>query len=71
MKPSVSTVMSAALGTPIAVIASWTVKTFAHIEVPGEVQAAIGSLLSALIGYFFIGGQAVDTVKPDDANAVG
>jgi hypothetical protein len=71
MKPSVSTVASASLGAPLAVIISWTLTTFCHVQVPGSVEAACGALLSAAIGYFFMGGQAVDTVKPDETDSAG
>jgi hypothetical protein len=71
MKPSVSTVASATLGTSTAVIIAWGVSTFAHVAIPDMVEAAFGSLLSAAIGYFFSGGQAIDTAKPDDTDHAG
>lgn len=61
MKPSNSTIASAALGIPVATVLSWLLNQFAAVEVPGEVQAAIGAIVSAAIGYFFIGGKSVDT----------
>ncbi len=61
MKPSTSTVASVGIGVPVATIISWGVNTFAGVEVPGEVQAAFGAVVSAIIGYFFAGGQAADT----------
>lgn len=63
MSPSASTVASASLGVPIAIIVSWIVKQCYHVDVPGEVQAAGGALISTLIGYVFNGGRNIDTVK--------
>lgn len=60
MKPSSSTVASVGIGVPVATIISWAVNTFAGVEVPGEVQAAFGAVVSAAIGYFFSGGRADD-----------
>lgn len=57
MKPSNSTLASVGIGIPLATIASWVVTTFAGIEVPGPVEAAIGAVLGALAGYWFEGGQ--------------
>lgn len=61
MKPSVSTVASVGIGIPVATVLAWIVNQFAGVDVPGEVQAAFGAVVSALVGYFFVGGQAVDT----------
>jgi hypothetical protein len=61
MRPSVSTVASVGIGVPFATIVSWCVNTFAGVEMPGEVQAAFGAIVSALVGYLFKGGKAVDT----------
>lgn len=66
MKPSTSTFASVGIGVPFATVAAWLFNQFAGIEVPGEVQAAFGAIVSAAIGYFFIGGKAVDT--EDDPN---
>lgn len=60
MKPSSSTVASVGIGIPLATILAWVIGQFG-IEMPGEVQAAIGAVVSAVIGYFFVGGKAVDT----------
>ena len=60
--PSPSTLVGAGLGTPLAVIVVWGVESFAHVTVPGMVAAAIGALLSALVGYFPRGGNAGNTV---------
>lgn len=65
MKPSNSTVASVGIGIPLATILAWIIGQFG-IEMPGEVQAAVGAVVSAAIGYFFIGGKAADT--EDDAN---
>lgn len=63
MKPSNSTVASVGIGVPLATIISWSVHTFVGVEVPGEVQAALGAALSAAIGYFFSGGQQSDIIS--------
>jgi uncharacterized membrane-anchored protein len=60
-RPSESTVASVGIGIPVATLAAWLLQAFASVEMPGEVQAALGALVSALIGYFFTGGRAVDT----------
>ena len=60
--PSSSTVASVGLGIPVATILAWVMATFAGVEVPGEVQAAVGALVSAAVGYFFTGGRRDDTV---------
>lgn len=59
--PSTSTVASVGIGIPVATVLAWLLNAFAAIEVPGEVQAAVGALVSALIGYFFAGGRRADT----------
>ena len=61
MKPSQSTVASVGIGVPVATILSWALNAFAGVEVPGPVESAFGVVVGALIGYFFLGGQAVDT----------
>lgn len=61
LKPSVNTVLSAGLGVPLAVIIAWIVGLIG-IQMPGEVQAALGAILSALVGYLSPGGRT-------DANA--
>lgn len=60
MKPSASTVASVGIGVPVATIIAWIIGQFG-IDMPGEVQAAVGAVLSAAVGYFFTGGQAADT----------
>jgi len=60
MKPSNSTVASAAIGIPLATIVSWGLNTFLGVSVPGPVEAAFGAVLGALVGYFFSGGRADD-----------
>jgi hypothetical protein len=59
--PSGSTLSGAALGIPASIIMVWAADAFGGIHVPGEVGAAIGALLSSLVGYFFSGGKRVDT----------
>jgi hypothetical protein len=61
MNPSNSTVASAAIGIPVAVVVAWALKEFAGVEVPGTVEAALGAVLSTAIGYFFKGGQSAHT----------
>ena len=60
-RPSVSTVASVGLGVPVATIVSWALSEFAKISMPGPVEAAVGVIIGALIGYFFTGGKASDT----------
>ena len=60
MNPSKSTVASVGLGVPVAVILSWCAREFGGIEMPSEVEVAFGVIVSALIGYFFTGGQQKD-----------
>lgn len=60
MKPSTSTVASVGIGVPLATIIAWIIGQFG-IDMTGEVQAALGAVLSAAVGYFFTGGKAVDT----------
>jgi hypothetical protein len=60
-RPSQSTVASVGIGIPVATLAAWLLQEFASVEMPGEVQAAVGALVSAAIGYFFTGGRARDT----------
>jgi hypothetical protein len=65
--PSSSTLASVGLGVPIATVAAWAVGVCCNVPVPGEVQAAIGALISAVIGYFFVGGRHVDTTDEPPA----
>lgn len=58
--PSASTVASVGIGIPLATVAAWCMQQFASIEVPGEVQAAFGALVSAGVGYLFAGGKRRD-----------
>lgn len=60
--PSASTVASVGLGVPIATVLAWLLSQFAGVEVPGPVEAAIGAIVSAIVGYFFIGGKRADTL---------
>lgn len=61
LTPSQSTIASVGIGIPVATIFSWVLAQFANVPVPGEVQAAVGAVVSALIGYFFTGGRRADT----------
>lgn len=60
MRPSPSTYASIGIGVPAATVAAWFLDACCQIPVPGEVQAAMGALISALVGYFFIGGKNED-----------
>lgn len=60
LKPSPSTIASVGIGVPVATILAWVVNTCCDIPMPGEVQAAIGAVISALVGYFFMGGRSND-----------
>lgn len=64
--PSSSTLASVSLGVPIATVAAWIAGICCNVPVPGEVQAAIGALISAGIGYFFAGGRRTDMERPTD-----
>lgn len=65
LKPSVSTVASAGLGIPLGIILVYVVDQVlkaAGLEMlPSEVASALGSVVSILSGYFFVGGRAQDT----------
>jgi len=37
---------------------SWLLTSFSGVDVPGEVQAAMGAIASAIVGYFFMGGRS-------------
>ena len=58
--PSRSTFASVGIGVPVATIIAWTLERFTATPMPGEVQAAVGALVSALVGYFFVGGRRRD-----------
>lgn len=64
--PSSSTLASVGLGVPIATVAAWIAGVCCNVPVPGEVQAAIGALISTGIGYFFAGGRKGDLEGPTD-----
>lgn len=49
--PSTNTFASAALGVPIATVGAWLVNLCCQVSVPGEVQAAIGALVTVVVGY--------------------
>jgi hypothetical protein len=61
MRPSNSTFASVGIGVPAATVISWTVSLFG-VVMPGPVEAAIGAIISSVIGYFFLGGKAVEPV---------
>ena len=62
MTPSASTIASVGIGIPVATVSAWLFNICCQVEMPGEVQAAFGALISAAIGYFFNGGRSLDTV---------
>jgi len=66
LTPSNSTIASVALGVPVATVVAWLLQQFAGIAVPGEVQAAIGAIISSVIGYFFLGGQHADVAQQQE-----
>lgn len=57
--PSPST-NAGVVGVFVAVIVVWALKEFAQVDVPEEVAAAIGGLLSTVLGYFRLGGKRED-----------
>lgn len=61
MNPSNSTWASVGIGVPIALVLAWILNTTLKVEMPGEVQAAAGAIISAIVGYFFQGGKKSDT----------
>lgn len=58
LMPSISTFASVGIGVPVATILSWLANAFAGVAMPGPVEAAIGAVISAAVGYFFSGGKA-------------
>lgn len=63
--PSASSVASVGIGVPVATVVAWLLQQLAAIEMPGEVQAAVGALVSAMIGYWFSGGRREDITQAD------
>lgn len=59
-KPSPSTVASVGIGAPLAAIISWLLGVCCSIPVPPGVEAAMGAVMSAVVGYFFMGGRSND-----------
>ena len=59
--PSSSTIASVGIGIPVATVLAWILSVCCSVPVPGEVQAAVGALVSAIVGYFFMGGRRADT----------
>lgn len=60
MKPSASTIASVGIGVPCATILSWVISQITGNPMPGPVEAALGAVISAVIGYIFPGGQSQD-----------
>lgn len=60
-QPSNSTFASVGIGVPVAIVVAWASREFLKVDMPGEVQAALGAIISASIGYFFSGGRRADT----------
>lgn len=57
LMPSNSTTIGTLGGVGFAPVLVWIATTFAHVEMPAEVAAALGSVVGNLIGYFFEGGR--------------
>jgi hypothetical protein len=60
MKPSSSTVASLGLGGAITILIVWALDEFAGVKMPDYVSAAVGVIVSSLVGYVFPGGRADD-----------
>jgi len=58
--PSNSTIASVGIGIPLATIISWVV-SLTGVVMPGPVEAALGAVISAAVGYFFLGGKKEHT----------
>lgn len=56
MTPSNSTLASAGLGLPAAIVIAWLAGQF-QLDMGAEVQTALGVIISTLVGYFFEGGK--------------
>lgn len=67
VKPSVSSVASAGIGIPLGIVVVYVVNLVMEANslepLPSEVASAVGSIVSILSGYFFVGGRAVDTAE--------
>lgn len=50
MKPTTK-VVAGALAGALSIILTWAVKQYGHIDIPGEVGAAITTVLSAVVSY--------------------
>lgn len=64
IRPSNSTLASAAIGAPIAIFVAWLLEISAGIKMPAEVCAALGAIVSAIVGYFAQGGRHADVTTP-------
>lgn len=51
LTPSTNTIASVGIGVPIATVSAWLLEVCCQVPMPGEVQAALGALVSAAIGY--------------------
>ena len=56
--PSASTAAGLVIGAPLAAIVAWSLKAFAHVDMPAEIASALGALIAAVVGYFPAGGNA-------------
>jgi len=61
LTPSTSTVVSVAAGAPLVLVVTWVLDQFFHVQIPPEVAASLGAVVSTIVGYFGNGGRAVDT----------
>ena len=59
---SPSTLASAGLGVPVAIVVAWLVSLWGK-EMPSEVQMALGAIISTVVGYFFPGGKGTDLAQ--------
>jgi len=50
MNMNKKTVSVYSIGVMAAIVISWAVETFAHVRMPAEVAAALGSLIGAGMG---------------------
>jgi hypothetical protein len=52
MRPSNNTLASVGIGVPLATIIAW-ITGYYGVVMPSEVQAAVGAVISAIVGFFF------------------
>ena len=52
---------SIGIGIPAVTLLAWILKECCMIEMPGEVQAAVGIIIGAIVGLPFAGGSVANT----------